>query len=173
MAALHDFHCTKCDVIFEDIGTYNRALGSVEPVPCPLCDEPAGRVWLKAPGVAGDENISAEEKVAAALKLGIFADGKLSVPQTRSDLKKIKAAYGDLKVGEKELLTLDKRRERTAEERETQKRIDIENIRQRRAKRRAGELPPLRKASDTEITEAIKSQPLMTNRILSKNGARK
>ena len=168
MAVLHDFVCKACNVVFEDVSAYNRAMGGVEPVACPHCGAACGIIWLKAPCVAGDENLTNSEKVAAALKLGIPPDGKLRIPQTRSDLKKIRAAVGDFPVGEREILTREKKRgyqRMTPDE----KRATIERIRERRAKRRAGEIP--RASIDHETAAAMQSAPIAPTRILTKRGA--
>lgn len=162
---LHDFRCKPCDVVFEDVSAYNRALGGVEPVACPECGEPCGIIWLKAPGVHGDENLTAEQKVAVALKLGFGQDGRLTIPQTRTDLKKIREVHGDIKVGEKEILTADKKAgyQRMTE---PEKRKVIEGIRKRRAQRRAGEIP--KAAPDSEVISVQRSTPLSETRILTK-----
>lgn len=167
MAVLHDFICHECDVVFEDVSSYDNEARAVAPVPCPLCERPSGIVWLKAPSMNGDENLTAEEKVAAALKLGFRGDGRLILPQTRSDLAKIRAAVGDFKVGEREIMTGDGKRHdaRTTAEREADKAETIEHIRRRRAALRSGNVP--RADVDSETKEAMNSAPINRRRVLA------
>lgn len=166
MAALHDFACNDCSIYFEAIGTYNDSLRAIEPVECPQCAAPARQVWLKAPGVESDGNLSAEERVAGALKLGLFADGRMSLPKTRDDMAKIRAAYGDLHVGEKEQLSTQAKRQRTDEEKRESKKESIELIRQRRAMRRAGMIP--RVTVDKETSAAMERAPISSDKILAR-----
>lgn len=172
MAVLHDFICKRCNVIFEDVTDFNRNIGRCDPKECPQCSGLCETVWIKAPSFAGDENLTREEKVACALKMGFDRAGRLTIPQTRSDLKKFKAVYGDIGVGEKEILTRDKKQAdvRSTVEREADKAKTVDFIQERRAKRRAGEIPIVREV-DKETAEAIKSAPLSPTRILTKKGA--
>lgn len=165
MAALHDFYCHTCRFAFEAVSTYNDDLQRVDPEPCPDCTQPCGMIWLTAPSLKADGNISAEEKVAAAMRMGIFNDGKMSIPQTRSDMRKIHDAYGDFPVGEKELLTRPARRQRTDAEKDADKRETIEMIRKRRAHRRAGVIP--RAEVESEVARAAASMPITNDRVLA------
>jgi hypothetical protein len=146
---MHDFHCRPCNVVFEDYSTYDNARQCVTPVECPQCGGECQIVWLKAPGVAGDENLTAEEKVAAALKIGFGQDGKLTVPKTRADLRRIRQTYGDFKVGEKEA-------DRAA---------TIDAIRERRRAAKNDEIP--RATPSPEVIEAQKSTPINSKNILA------
>lgn len=172
---LYHFACKPCDAIFEEFSSYDNSRPSDEcvvPAACPQCGQDCGVVWLKAPGMKVDENLTAEEKVAIALRLGFGADGRLTVPQTRSDARKVREALGDIKVGEKELLSVESKSgdARTTSEREADKAQTIDFLRRRRAKIRAGEID--RRPPDRETAEALKSTPVTSTRILAKNGVR-
>jgi hypothetical protein len=165
---MHDFHCRPCNVVFEDYSTYDNARQCVTPVECPQCGGECQIVWLKAPGVAGDENLTAEEKVAAALKIGFGQDGKLTVPKTRADLRRIRQTYGDFKVGERELMSAETPQRvdtRTAAEKEADRAATIDAIRERRRAAKNDEIP--RATPSPEVIEAQKSTPINSKNILA------
>ena len=164
MAALHDFLCRSCQFVFEAGSIYIDDVG-VQPEPCPDCQQPCDIVWLTAPSLKADGNLTAEEKVAGALKMGIFNDGRMSLPQTRTDMRKIRAEYGDIPVGARELLQRPTKRQRTEAERDTDRRETIEMIRKRRAMRRAGEIPRIE--IDPEVARAMSRTPVTNEKVLA------
>ena len=93
MAALHDFACPMpaCGRVFEDVSEWNPNTGEVDPRDCPACGALSGRIWLKAPGFEGEENVPIEERRAAERQLGIKVE-------TRSQLKRELARLGKVAV---------------------------------------------------------------------------
>lgn len=163
---MHDFNCKPCNVVFEDFSTYDDAAKKVAPVECPQCGGDCDIIWLKAPGVAGDENLTPTEKVAAALKIGMGADGRLTVPQSRHELKKIRSQIGDFPVGGEIMKRDEKRRDtRTTAQREADKAQTIDMIRRRRALANADAIP--RAGIDVEVAKAKETAPINSKTTLA------
>ena len=79
---VYDFLCEKCADSFEAVSFYEERIAGVRSQRCPDCGQYGEVVWLKAPGMQGEENVSKQEIDAARMQLGVKVE-------TRSQLNRV------------------------------------------------------------------------------------
>lgn len=150
---MYDFSCSPCKLVFDDMST-STAEG-VAPVPCPSCGAVASQVWLTAPGVHADGNISAQERTAAILKYRVD-------PVSRHELNTLRRERGEISVGKNALLD-EKHDAPKFKFSEEQRGQAVEMVRRNRAKGASDEWragytkdPEIIKAAETAAKELAK-----------------